>query len=518
MILHPLYFPLCRWVIVFASSSTLTEQVEQYRTNRSHFGLSDLRALPMAISEDDLVAAIKRLSIVGRCYSAADMEEALRLSHGLQQWSMRRYIDLIARHCDRPALFAYQGDAWGSMVTEKVALSFPGTHVRQCRNGRYRHEFLLQRSCYRFLMPGGGQIVGSIFSEPVGLRDGKTALHCFAGALEHCSLPRQLGHRGIPTSVYVQDGALHKPLSRLFMARHSLFYTHGPELGDEHAVLENTDFVLALRCISHCASSAVKWGLSHLEGPATIDNIFIGIAGLRNASAPLICKVREFVFVHAHYTNERTGPVADREVFWRALQIAPHLIDDFVEADLCWDGRRLHCNVELQRYEDSLDRLADLVLYVLQWQSCSLTRWIKVGPSARMYLRSLVCGVAGLVELCRLDDHTSMYHLNGFFKAKGEDIRYLAAVALCTYPCETYLAEVMTDDRVLKRYEELRDMLQEELVYLCGLPDYVWTRLASLVPSDIDGREMRHLTLEASYRSVGYLHQEFFLQSWRHCP
>ena len=60
---------------------------------------------------------------------------------------------------------------------------------------------------------------------------------------------------------------------------------------------------------------ASQMGLPHLEGLATTDNISLGIAGLRNASAPFICKMRVFVFQHVHFTTERSGQVADREVF-----------------------------------------------------------------------------------------------------------------------------------------------------------------------------------------------------------
>ena len=115
----------------------------------------------------DLVALFKRLAIVGLCYSDDDVNAALILSYTLQQFWQRRYEGLVADNQERPALICYMGDGWGASVNEALAVKFPGSHVRVSRNGKYRHEFLLQRAVYRIDTGGGNQAVGHFLSSPL---------------------------------------------------------------------------------------------------------------------------------------------------------------------------------------------------------------------------------------------------------------------------------------------------------------------------------------------------------------
>lgn len=157
-------------------------------------------------------------------------------------------------------------------------------------------------------------------------------------------------------------------------------------------------------------------------------------------------------------------------MFWRSLGVGSDLVDEFAEADILWDGTYLNVNNGWERDRRGLERVAALVLYSLQWVSFSLTRWVKVGHSARLFFRSLACGVEGLVELCRQDTAVSMYHMNGFSRAKESERLNLAVAAFCSNPCETWLAEVMSADRVLRRSAELRSALEEALLFLTEPP------------------------------------------------
>lgn len=174
-------------------------------------------------------------------------------------------------------------------------------------NGKYRHEFLLQRAAYRLHRGADAQVVGQVFTEPVGMKDGKSGVHVFAASCAFMPTLRQLGHSGVAINVCIQDGALHYSLSRFFVARHSLYYTHEPDLGDRHAELENSDWVISLRCVSHCASSAMKWSLQPLAADGLIDHLFIAIAGLRNSFSALMGKVSQFVMLRVRFTTQRSG-------------------------------------------------------------------------------------------------------------------------------------------------------------------------------------------------------------------
>ena len=462
----------------------------------------------MTMNSDDFVALFKRLSVVGACLSHSDLRDAERVSVALQRFSRQEFRQKLHERSERPVLLAFLSDGWGTSISETTAAQFPGSHVRVLRNGRYRHEFLLMRAVYRFADVCAPQ-VGQIFAEPIGLHDGKSAMHIFSGALDFCATVRGMGHVGIATSVYIQDGAMHSALSKLFQARHSLYYTDGPDLGSRHVVLENTDWVLCLRCVSHCASSAVKWGLQHVSSDGIEDNVFIAIAGLRNSSAALISKVRAFIVAKVRFSSTRSGSFDERLAFWRCLEVSPDLLEEFADADMVWDGTHLHINDSWQDDLRSVQRIASLVVYCLQWVSFSLTRWVKVGRSARLFFRSLASGVEGLVDMCRQDPAISMYHMNGFSRAKFNERRYLCIAAFSSFPVESCLSEVMSDDRCLRRSRVLRDALDEEMQFLIDLPMFVWERMARHI-GDLMVSEVRHLALEAAWRCIGYLHKEVF--------
>ena len=252
----------------------------------------------------------KRLSEVGSTYTQADMEDALKLSYALQRFSLDSLKRLASDHRHRPAILVSMADGWGASVTKSVSLLYPGTHTRVTRRGKYRHEFMLERLLYRFVDEDGGAIVGHVFAEPKGLKDGKTAMHFFSAA---CAWPtlRSMGHEGVATSVYIHDGALHGPLSSTFQGRHALYYS-SLDHGVRHAELENTDWVLTFRCMSHCCSSAVSWGLADVRSESAVDNVFIGTAGLRNSSSALHSKVDEFVARYVRFTKERSGSLDNR--------------------------------------------------------------------------------------------------------------------------------------------------------------------------------------------------------------
>jgi hypothetical protein len=92
--------------------------------------------------------------------------------------------------------------------------------------------------------------------EPIGLGLRRKAWNCFSAGCDFASLPRHLGARGIVVSAYV-FGCIFSALRRHFSARHRLYYDsqYGVQLGPLHEELSLTDWVFAIKCISHSCSS-----------------------------------------------------------------------------------------------------------------------------------------------------------------------------------------------------------------------------------------------------------------------
>ncbi len=71
-----------------------------------------------------------------------------------------------------------------------------------------------------------------------------------------------------------------------------------------------------------------------------------------------------------------------------------------------------------------------------------------------------------------------------------EERQYLAVAAFSCYPGETFLSEIMSDDRVSRQSAEPKNALQGELQHLSDLPMYAWSRMALHVAWEFEASEL----------------------------
>ena len=71
--------------------------------------------------------------------------------------------------------------------------------------------------------------------------------------------------------------------------------------------------------------------------------------------------------------------------------------------------------------------------------------------------------------------------------------------------------EIMLDDRLARRYDELWELLQEELLYIAGISSRTWMRLAATAcQGSTSAPELYSMTLRAAYLSGAYADRKFF--------
>ena len=100
----------------------------------------------------------------------------------------------------------------------------------------------------------------------------------------------------------------------------------------------------------------------------------------------------------------------------------------------------------------------------------------------------------------------------GFKKASFDVRLYLAVACGASYAAECVQLELLTDDRFLKRSDEIWDEMVSELEYLHELPAYVWDRLGKLVGPTCESFELQHLLLRSSHISCGYIYADIYEQ------
>lgn len=97
--------------------------------------------------------------------------------------------------------------------------------------------------------------------------------------------------------------------------------------------------------------------------------------------------------------------------------------------------------------------------------------------------------------------------MNGFNRAKFNERWYLCIAASSSFPAESCLSEVMSEDRCLRRSRVLRVVWHEEMQFSIDLLMVVWERTARHI-GDLMVSEVRNLSLEVAWRCIGYFHKE----------
>ena len=136
-----------------------------------------------------------------------------------------------------------------------------------------------------------------------------------------------------------------------------------------------------------------------------------------------------------------------------------------------------------------------------------MTRWLTVGLSSRALVRSLCLGIDDLVRFVRENQKVSEYHAHGWDRFGEDEFRYIMIVALGSYPCEAWLSEIVVDDRLGARAEELQLLIEDELAYLHGISQVSWERLSSLSES-WSWHQLRHRVLICGQSSSAYLNDK----------
>ena len=108
------------------------------------------------------------------------------------------------------------------------------------------------------------------------------------------------------------------------------------------------------------------------------------------------------------------------------------------------------------------------------------TRWAAVGPSCRALVVSLCVGLEEIVALTLADESSSNFHLNGFSKLSKDVKKHACVTAIASYPADCLQLQLLEDDRVASRPQELKEAFAEEARWVEGLDDFTWGRLAHI--------------------------------------
>ena len=197
-------------------------------------------------------------------------------------------------------------------------------------------------------------------------------------------------------------------------------YQVGAEESDVAVARGHKHWTLGWRCILHIAQSACKWGLAPVMTEDLQHSAHIVVKSLINSSDPLYRRVDEFLHHRVFYDHDGFD-VESARVFWSILGIT----DDRIMGLLLlvnprWDERMecLKVSGSLQGDPEGYGKIRSVVMFCLQWQNWSDTRWTKFQTCAKLFLRSKAVGIDFLANMVATTDGSGndKHYIHGFHR------------------------------------------------------------------------------------------------------
>ena len=167
----------------------------------------------MAISVDEFRARLEQLAISGASLTDGELNDAFRMAVSIQAANLAKANGVVRAHTHRPIMSVYMNDGWPAFVTSFNS-TVAGPHLLRMQ-GRYRHEFLLERRVLRVSEPDGDGNVIILSQAPRSLCNGKSVT--FIAGCHFGKTLRAAGAKGPCLNLYVFDGTAANDLQgRLF--------------------------------------------------------------------------------------------------------------------------------------------------------------------------------------------------------------------------------------------------------------------------------------------------------------
>lgn len=430
---------------------------------------------------ESIASRVAVLSKPSRMLLRDEADEVAKLCEIFKKVLFDRAMEFVKASGEAPLLYSYQSDGT-PILAQKTIVASKADSRKIVRHAGRSAELLLQRGFLKVFDASGQPRVTCLFRDPLPLDHGKGTWPCFTAACNFFPLMRYIKPVGITISHYSFDRALFSSLTRAMHQRHSLYYHRlagGEDSVGETAIAELCDWVVGTGCANHDAQNALKWALWELGEEATTTNLFIVIESLRNGYDLLHSHMPEFIMKHLSIVEERDESLPE---LWSCLGVEPAIAQELTELGLVWADGRLLVHRCAAGDPELVRRVSSALLGVFRFQRFTDSRWCSIGLSCRALVASLLLGLGRLVEIVRDDKRTSDYYIHGFAKLDQGALVYATVGGIVSHVADAFLVELLEDDRVAKRSDELEALLVEELEWVMGISFEVWGKLARLIP------------------------------------
>lgn len=455
---------------------------------------------------------VRDLTRVGLTCTPEELRWTYRCVCASTDMLRRRARNLVEKNPHAPTLVAYLADGWSGWTASNVSLGSGDGPLALRRDGGVKREYYLEHCIMRQHRDTGNPEVVMLPGIPRPMARGRTAWHCFESACEYMAIPRNLGCEGIVISVYVLDGALFDTCKRFFGARHAMAYSEefAEQDGVHNDIIEKmTDWNFSVKCKAHMMQKSIEWALKGCGSEEVHTNAHIVIKSLRNTAADMHRSVDELITTRVQYALSAEDD-DEAKKFWHFFHVHSAWLEVMVFVDPQWNGTWLVVNERVRRDPEGWRKLRSVILYLFRWFDWSDTRWIRSGRSSRFYLRSLMGGAEGSLEIVKRFQGASHEHLGGHARSDDKVRAFFAVAAVCSRPAEASNLMLLEDDRFFRFGEAIEARAAEEFAALADLPDIIWRRMCDTLGQPTLLIELRTKCMNAAAISMAYMAKEVF--------
>ena len=182
-----------------------------------------------------------------------------------------------------------------------------------------------------------------------------------------------------------------------------------------------------------------------------------------------------------------------------------------------WDGRHLCVSDIHQGSIDLAERIFGVILSIFRFKKFTDSRWLTIGDSARTLLAALFVGLRPLVDMTRQDGKGSDYYLNGFQRLTSEILLYITVVFVVAFVPDSFLHELLSDDRMADRLFSFKEILKHELDWILSLEASIWNRLCMFSTSS--PLDLQSVCINGGLKASAFIHRRcisvLVIDPWR---
>ena len=441
-----------------------------------------------------------------------DLVHLARLAEVCKRFLKDSAVSHIASCSLDPILVTYAGDGTPISTRHNICIHSSGESVR--RSGRGTSEFYVHHAIVASIDAMGVRRSSVVLEDPRPMTAGKKSPNEIALLLGLVPDARAAGHQGILVLHYAWDRAKFEANSRHIRQYHTmqLLHPNDHDINSERMLAFLRTWVITTPCSLHDCHNSLRWAMHQLFDDLEIaKSVYIVLESCLNSYQQFIGYLPRWLGEHLRLVAEDRLPAPhELQELWTALGCDPFIVSEIVDLRLCLVEGHLNVRSGAAAGAGIAHRVTFDLLSVWRFTKHSEGRWCSVGTSSRTLVAGLLCGLESLVHAILKDESESKYYISGFNRLEGDVRKFVATVALASFPADECLRVLLRDSRLCKMLDMIEHTLKDECLWLSELSDFTWAALSSVCGSSAG--ELQADVLQCAHVSIGFMKFRFL---WR---